>query len=106
MTHEYATDRRVALELQRIAGPSEMHYSLVTDSTQTSVKSLLDAGAKPPVVVVTEEQTAGRGRLDRVWSAPPFSSVLMSVGLPVLEQRGFFTLQVGVVIARALAAAK
>lgn len=89
--------------MQHVSGPFEVQYSLVTDSTQTFAKAMLDGGAKAPVVALTEEQTAGRGRLDRAWTAPRFSSVLMSVGLPLAEQQSNFTLQVGVVIARAFA---
>jgi BirA family biotin operon repressor/biotin-[acetyl-CoA-carboxylase] ligase len=38
------------------------------------------------VVVVTDHQRAGRGRLDRAWHAPPASSLLMSILLrPGLE---------------------
>jgi BirA family biotin operon repressor/biotin-[acetyl-CoA-carboxylase] ligase len=33
------------------------------------------------LVVLAEEQTAGRGRRGRSWTAPPFSSILMSVVL-------------------------
>lgn len=80
-----------------------MRYSQVTTSTQAQVKRLLDHGEKPPVVVITEEQTAGRGRLDRSWTAPPFSSVLMSLGLPLPGHHSTFTLKVGVVVAQALA---
>ena len=78
-------------------------YSPVTGSTQRDVKAMLDRGMKPPVVVVAEEQTEGRGRLDRTWTAPPFSSILMSVGLPTSGHHSAFTLKVGVVVADALA---
>lgn len=79
-------------------------YSQVTTSTQARVKHLLDIGEKPPVVVVTEEQTAGRGRLDRTWTAPPYSSILTSIGLPPSGHHSAFTLKVGVVVAEALIA--
>ena len=36
-------------------------------------------GEPEGLVIVAEEQTAGRGRLDRVWSAPPGCCVLCSV---------------------------
>lgn len=80
-----------------------MSYLPITASTQAQVKVILDSGSKPPVVVVAEEQTAGRGRLDRHWTAPPFSSVLMSVGLPPSGHHSTLTLEVGVVVAEALA---
>jgi BirA family transcriptional regulator, biotin operon repressor / biotin---[acetyl-CoA-carboxylase] ligase len=37
------------------------------------------AGAADGLVVVADHQTAGRGRLDRRWEAPPGSSLLVSV---------------------------
>jgi BirA family biotin operon repressor/biotin-[acetyl-CoA-carboxylase] ligase len=80
-----------------------MRYLPVTTSTQAQVKDALDRGTKAPLFVITEEQTAGRGRLDRTWTAPPFSSVLMSVGLPLSGQPSTFTLHVGVAVAEALA---
>ncbi len=103
MTDEYATDRRVALDLNSMMVRCGMHYLPTTTSTQSNVKDLLDQGQRAPLVVVTEEQTEGRGRLDRVWSAPRYSSVLMSVGLPPSGHHSTFTLKVGVVVVEALA---
>ena len=37
------------------------------------------AGAAEGLLVIADEQTAGRGRLDRRWWAPPGSSLLMSL---------------------------
>jgi BirA family biotin operon repressor/biotin-[acetyl-CoA-carboxylase] ligase len=49
----------------------------------TSTNDLAARAAKSPsndgLVVLAEEQTAGRGRRDRRWHAPPHSSILMSV---------------------------
>lgn len=36
-----------------------------------------------PAVLVADHQTSGRGRRDRSWEAPPGSSILMSIGLPL-----------------------
>lgn len=104
MTDEYATDRRVALDLTRIVGTSSTTYLPSCGSTQAHAKLILDRGERAPLLVLTDEQTAGRGRLDRVWSAPPNSSVLMSMGLPLSGHHSAFTLKVGVVVAGALAA--
>lgn len=59
-------------------------------------------------VVVTDNQTGGRGRLGRVWVAPPGRSLAISVlikpaGLPV-ESFGWFPLLAGVAMCRAVAA--
>jgi BirA family biotin operon repressor/biotin-[acetyl-CoA-carboxylase] ligase len=46
------------------------------------------AGAAEGLLVVADEQTAGRGRLDRTWWAPPGASLLMSLLLrPPLSAR-------------------
>ncbi len=50
-------------------------------STNSLAAGLLRAGAAPGVVVVADHQTAGRGRLERRWEAPPGSSLLVSVTL-------------------------
>ena len=49
------------------------------DSTNTWVVEQARAGAAEGLVARTDFQTAGRGRLDRVWVAPPGTSLLCSV---------------------------
>ncbi|MFF8941100.1 biotin--[acetyl-CoA-carboxylase] ligase [Streptomyces sp. NPDC014864] len=60
-------------------------------------------------VLVAEEQTAGRGRLDRQWTAPPrsglfFSVLLRPAGVP-LARWGWLPLLTGVAVATGLARA-
>lgn len=56
------------------------------DTTQAIVRGWLAAGAlpdRPPpyvAIAVADEQTAGRGRLGRVWSAPSGVALLLSIG--------------------------
>jgi BirA family transcriptional regulator, biotin operon repressor / biotin---[acetyl-CoA-carboxylase] ligase len=50
-----------------------------TDSTNERARALAVAGAPHGTLVTADEQTAGRGRQGRRWSAPPRSSLLMSV---------------------------
>ncbi len=50
-----------------------------TGSTNDVAKELANAGNPEGTVVITDEQTAGRGRLGRSWVAPAYSSVLMSL---------------------------
>jgi BirA family transcriptional regulator, biotin operon repressor / biotin---[acetyl-CoA-carboxylase] ligase len=50
-----------------------------TGSTNVDLMALARAGAADGTVLVADHQTAGRGRADRVWTAPPRSSLLMSV---------------------------
>jgi BirA family biotin operon repressor/biotin-[acetyl-CoA-carboxylase] ligase len=55
------------------------------DSTNRWALDRAREGAAEGLVVVADHQTAGRGRLDRTWEAPPGSSLLVSV---VLHQVG------------------
>jgi BirA family biotin operon repressor/biotin-[acetyl-CoA-carboxylase] ligase len=50
-----------------------------TGSTNADVLELARAGAPEGVVVLAHHQTAGRGRLDRRWEAPPGASLLLSI---------------------------
>ncbi|MFD3719978.1 biotin--[acetyl-CoA-carboxylase] ligase [Streptomyces sp. NPDC058674] len=68
------------------------------------------AGLPEGAVLVAEEQTAGRGRLDRSWVAPPrsglFFSVLLKPGDAVPQERwGWLTLLAGVATATGLSRA-
>jgi BirA family transcriptional regulator, biotin operon repressor / biotin---[acetyl-CoA-carboxylase] ligase len=50
-----------------------------TGSTNRDLLDLASDGAPDGVVLVADHQTAGRGRLDRTWVAPPGASLLFSV---------------------------
>lgn len=50
-----------------------------TPSTNALVAERARAGEEEGLVVVTEHQTSGRGRLDRVWETPARSSLTFSV---------------------------
>ena len=50
------------------------------DSTQAVVHGWLAAGVREVAVAVADVQTAGRGRLDRSWSAPSGTALLLSAG--------------------------
>jgi BirA family transcriptional regulator, biotin operon repressor / biotin---[acetyl-CoA-carboxylase] ligase len=69
----------------RIGAP-RVHHRL-TDSTNERAKALAAAGAPDGTLVTADEQTAGRGRQGRVWTAPPGSSVLLSLILRELDER-------------------
>ena len=47
----------------------------------TSTQLLVGGGDPEGTVAVTEEQTAGRGRLGRVWETPPGRAILLSLVL-------------------------
>jgi len=50
-----------------------------TGSTNDVARDLAAQGAAEGTVVVTDEQTAGRGRMGRRWLAPPSTCVLCSI---------------------------
>jgi BirA family transcriptional regulator, biotin operon repressor / biotin---[acetyl-CoA-carboxylase] ligase len=66
-------------------GWPRVHHRL-TDSTNERAKELALAGAPHGTLVTADEQTAGRGRQGREWTAPPRSAVLMSVVLRELDE--------------------
>lgn len=53
----------------------------ITTSTNAVAGERARAGAAEGLVVVAEQQTAGRGRLDRTWESPARSSVIFSMVL-------------------------
>ena len=61
-------------------GRPRVHHRL-TDSTNERAKELARAGATHGTAVTADEQTAGRGRQGRAWTATPGGALLMSVVL-------------------------
>ena len=57
----------------------EIVYRARTGSTNDLAKELAAQGAAEGLVVVTDEQTAGRGRMSRRWLAPAGTSLLASI---------------------------
>ncbi|WP_329337702.1 biotin--[acetyl-CoA-carboxylase] ligase [Streptomyces sp. NBC_01352] len=78
-----------------------------TGSTNSDLVALVAEGrAAEGAVLVAEEQSAGRGRLDRRWTAPPRSGLFFSVllkpgGIPVARW-GWLPLLTGVAVATGL----
>jgi BirA family transcriptional regulator, biotin operon repressor / biotin---[acetyl-CoA-carboxylase] ligase len=58
-----------------------------TDSTNTRARELAAAGAPHGTVVTAAEQTEGRGRQGRSWTAPPGKALLYSAVLRPLGER-------------------
>jgi len=74
-----------------------------TDSTNDRARGLAEAGAPSGTVVTAGEQSAGRGRHGRVWSAPPGSALLYSAVLrPLDERHGLLPLAVPLAVCDAL----
>ena len=59
-------------------GMPHVHERLL-DSTNARAKALAEAGAPHGTLVTADEQSEGRGRQGRKWTAPPGTAVLMSV---------------------------
>jgi BirA family biotin operon repressor/biotin-[acetyl-CoA-carboxylase] ligase len=78
-----------------------------TGSTNSDLVARAAAGDTPEgVILVAEEQTSGRGRLDRQWTAPPrsglfFSVLLRPADVPVARW-GWLPLLTGVAVATGL----
>jgi BirA family biotin operon repressor/biotin-[acetyl-CoA-carboxylase] ligase len=81
-----------------------------TGSTNTDLVARAEAGkASEGAVLVAEEQTAGRGRLDRQWTAPArsglFFSVLLNPSEVPVARWGWLPLLTGVAVATGLSRA-
>jgi len=73
------------------------------DSTNTELMRRARAGQCEPTLLVAEQQTAGRGRLGRVWHSDVGASLMMSLGLPLAPKDwSGLSLAVGVSVAESL----
>jgi BirA family biotin operon repressor/biotin-[acetyl-CoA-carboxylase] ligase len=63
------------------------HHFALTDSTNSRARELAAAGAPHGTVVTAAEQTAGRGRQGRTWTAPPGKALLYSAVLRTPDER-------------------
>lgn len=72
----------------------------------SSTQLLLAAGDPDGAVAVAEEQTAGRGRLGRVWETPPGRAILVSVLLrpPAGRPAPQLSIVTGIAVARTVEA--
>ena len=78
--HEFewtAARIRNALETTLVGHP--VHYHATIGSTMSEACRLAEVGAPEGTMVIADEQTAGRGRLQRTWWAPVGSSLLFSL---------------------------
>ena len=79
---------------------TEVRRVAETGSTNRDLLKLASEGASEGVVLVADHQTAGRGRLDRSWSAPPGSSLLVSALIrPELDPPEVFLVTVAAAVA-------
>jgi BirA family biotin operon repressor/biotin-[acetyl-CoA-carboxylase] ligase len=72
---------------------SPIHYHASMDSTNALARTLAAHGAPEGTLVITEEQTTGRGRRGRSWVSPAGANLLFSLLLrPPLEGERVFVL--------------
>jgi BirA family biotin operon repressor/biotin-[acetyl-CoA-carboxylase] ligase len=62
----------------RTLGSPRVHFRL-TDSTNARARALAGAGAPHGTLVTASEQSAGRGRQGRTWTAPPGRALICSI---------------------------
>ena len=85
-------------------GAPRLHLRSV-DSTNERAGALAAAGAPGGTVVTANEQSAGRGRLGRRWSAPPGAALLCSAILrPLGSQHALLPLAVPLAVCEAIEA--
>lgn len=85
-------------------GRPRRHYRR-TDSTNERARELAERGAPHGTVVTATEQTAGRGRGGRAWSAPPGKAVLYSAILrPLAARHALLPLAVPIAVCEAVEA--
>lgn len=92
------------------ASPVWRHIDVVAETGSTNADLIAHAGRGEPidgVVLIAENQTAGRGRQGRSWSGAPFAQITMSVGVDAaaVPSRfwGWLPLATGVAVVDAVA---
>jgi BirA family transcriptional regulator, biotin operon repressor / biotin---[acetyl-CoA-carboxylase] ligase len=74
-------------------------------STNDVVRSWLESGVPEVCLAVADEQTAGRGRVDRTWTAPAGAGLLLSVGFRPVWLEPEFVWRLAAIVALSMAAA-
>lgn len=89
----------------RSASRPDVRWLTTTTSTQDAARALLADGARPPLLVATDDQTGGRGRLGRAWITPPGAGLAVTLACEVTTpsaQRTWFPLVAGLGVIDAL----
>ncbi len=87
----------------RTIGHCIHHYDII-GSTMDEARRLASEGAAEGTVVITEEQTAGRGRFNRAWVSPRGENLSFSVILtPPASQLPYMNMAATLAVARTVA---
>ena len=62
-----------------VVGRWVLHHVASTGSTNDDLWAMAEAGAADRTAIRADHQTAGKGRLDRRWEAPPGENLLLSL---------------------------
>lgn len=97
-------DMETFLTTRWLARPG--HYHPTLPSTNTHLQALAEQNAPAGTLIITDHQTAGKGRLGRRWQAPAGSSLLFSLlfrpNWPA-EQATWLTMMAGLAVVRGIA---
>ncbi|WP_082252958.1 biotin--[acetyl-CoA-carboxylase] ligase [Bacillus sp. FJAT-27251] len=78
-TPERVTPDEIGFGLKSEFIGRHIHFEEKVESTQKIAHRLATEGAVNGTVVVADEQTSGRGRMDRSWHSPKYSGIWMSI---------------------------
>ena len=85
----------------RFTGRTVIHLAQVT-STMEAARSEALSGAAQGTVVITDEQTAGRGRLERSWLSPRGGIYLSIIMYPAVDALPYLIMVASLAVARAI----
>jgi BirA family biotin operon repressor/biotin-[acetyl-CoA-carboxylase] ligase len=94
-----------AAHLQSALASAWSRVEVVAETGSTNADLLADTAAPDRSVLVAERQTAGRGRLDRTWTAPAGASLTFSVLIrpePAMAAWGWLPLLTGLALQEAV----
>lgn len=95
----------IRLHLNNERAKMEVQVFKSIDSTNAEAKRRLQAGNAEDMLLLSEEQTAGRGRLNRAFFSPQSSGLYMSLILPTVlpsSDPGLLTTAAAVAVCRAI----
>ncbi|UII54613.1 biotin--[acetyl-CoA-carboxylase] ligase [Cytobacillus spongiae] len=78
-TSKTVSENEIRLGLKTNTLGQQIHYEESVESTQKIAHRLAYDEAPEGTLVVAEEQTCGRGRMDRAWHSPKYTGIWMSL---------------------------